>query len=108
MVLARIPVLTCRYLSVMLCVTCVILNGLPSESSSRSVRKKEDSVVFNLVCGTALCFLVDVGKRFHGKVCDSTAASAYKVVMQAGICVKVVLSISKGELLCLSQFYKKV
>ena len=74
----------------------------------RAASEKEDSVVFNLVCGTALCFLVDVGKRFHGKVCDSTAASAYKVVMQAGICVKVVLSISKGELLCLSQFYKKV
>ena len=74
----------------------------------RAAAEKEDSVIFYLACGTGLCLLVNVGKWLHGEVNDGSAASAYKMVMQAGVCVKVVLSISKGELLCLSQFYKKV
>ena len=74
----------------------------------RAAAEKEHGVVFHLACGTGLRFLVDVGKRLHGKVDDGSAASAHKVVMQAGVCVKMVLSVSKGELLDLSQFYQKV
>ena len=74
----------------------------------RAAAEKEDSVIFYLACGTGLCLLVNVGKWLHGEVNDGSAASAYKMVMQAGVCVKVVLSVPEGELLDLSQFYQKV
>ena len=65
----------------------------------RAAAEKEDSVIFYLACGTGLCLLVNGGKWLHGEIDDSTAASAYKVIMQAGVCVEVVLAITKGELL---------
>ena len=61
--------------------------------------KKEYGVRVHFACGAGLRFLANIGKWLHGEIDDSTAASAYKVIMQAGVCVEVVLAITKGELL---------